>query len=346
MRRDRAAAEGPVGSPTLDEVARVAGVSRATASRAINGGSKVSPRAQAAVANAVRALGYSPNLAARALVTRRTDSIAVVVPEPDEKIFSDPFFAGILRGVGRVLAQQDLQMVLLLAPRGVAGDRTARYLRARHVDGALITSHHRDDKLAGLMADMGLPCVFGGRPWLDSDRVTYVDVDNLAGGRMAGEALLERGCRAIGTVAGPSDMTAAADRLEGWRAALLAAGHRADRVVYGDFSPAGGERAARELLQTHPEIDGLFVASDLMALAALRVLTELGRSVPEQVALVGFDDFGDAERSLPPLTTLRNPAVEMAEQATRMLLQLVNGQSVGTPVRMVLPTRLVRRQSC
>ncbi len=333
-------------SPTLDEVARVAGVSRATASRAINGGSKVSARAQAAVDEAVRTLGYSPNLAARTLVTRRTNSVAVVVPEPDERVFSDPFFAGTLRGVGRVLADHDLQMVLLLARRGPEGDRTLRYLSARHVDGALITSHHRDDRLAGRMADLGLPCVFGGRPWSDQDRVTYVDVDNLAGGRMAAEALLQRGCRTVATVAGSLDMTAAVDRLEGWQAAVREAGLREDRVGLGDFTPAGGERAVRELMAAHPDIDGLFVASDLMAVVALRVLAELGRTVPDDVAVVGFDDFGDAATSSPPLTTVRNPAVEMAEHATRMLLQQIAGPRTATPLRMVFPARLVRRESC
>ncbi|HSE72603.1 MAG TPA: LacI family DNA-binding transcriptional regulator [Nocardioidaceae bacterium] len=333
-------------SPTLDEVARLAGVSRATASRAINGGTRVSPRAQAAVAAAVRTLGYSPNPAARSLVTRRTDSIALVVPEPDDRVFSDPFFAGTLRGVSRVLTEHDLQMVLLLAQPGPASERTLRYLRGRHVDGALITSHHRDDRLAGRMAGIGLPCVFGGRPWSDSERVTYVDVENVAGGRLAATALLERGCRSIATITGPLDMTAAVDRLDGWREALAAAGVRHDRVVNGDFTFEGGERATRELLAAHPDIDGIFAASDLMASAALSVLAETGRRVPDDVAVVGFDDIGGAERTSPPLTTLRNPVTEMAEQMTRMLLQQIHGQAAATPVRLVMPTRLVRRQSC
>ena len=169
------------GSPTLDDVARVAGVSRATASRAINGGQRVSARAQSAVDGAVQTLGYVPNPAARSLVTRRTDSIAVVVPEPDDRVFSDPFFAGTLRGVNRVLAERDIQLVLLLARPGASTARALRYLTNRHVDGALVVSHHRDDRLAEHLADLGLPCVFGGRPWTGGDRVAYVDVDNTAG---------------------------------------------------------------------------------------------------------------------------------------------------------------------
>ncbi|WP_310530060.1 LacI family DNA-binding transcriptional regulator, partial [Nocardioides sp.] len=175
------------GTPTLDEVARVAGVSRATASRAINGGQRVSARAQSSVDAAVSSLGYVPNPAARSLVTRRTDSIAVVVPEPDDRVFSDPFFAGTLRGVTRVLGERDIQLVLLLARPGASTARTLRYLTNRHVDGALVVSHHRDDGLAEHMARLDLPCVFGGRPWAASDRVAYVDVDNTAGERLATE---------------------------------------------------------------------------------------------------------------------------------------------------------------
>ncbi|MFC6287419.1 LacI family DNA-binding transcriptional regulator [Nocardioides sp. GCM10027113] len=337
----------PAGAaPTLEEVARAAGVSRATASRAINGGTRVSPRAQAAVAAAVRSLGYSPNPAARSLVTRRTDSVAVVVPEPDERVFSDPFFSLTLRSVHRVLDEHGLQMVLLLARRGTAAKQTLRYLSGRPVDGALITSHHRDDGLAGHLADIGLPCVFGGRPWDHADRVSWVDVDQAEGGRLAAEALLQRGRRVLATISGPDDMTAAADRLAGWQQALATAGVDASRVASGDFTEEGGEAAARRLLADHPDIDGIFAASDLMAAGALRVLAELGRRVPEDVAVVGFDDVGGAEHTRPPLTTLRNPVAEMAEEATRMLLRQINGEGPETPVRLVMPTRLVRRESC
>lgn len=333
------------GSPTLDEVARVAGVSRATASRAINGGQRVSARAQVAVDEAVRSLGYVPNPAARSLVTRRTDSIAVVVPEPDDRVFSDPFFAGTLRGVDRVLAERDIQLVLLLARPGTDSARTLRYLTNRHVDGAIVTSHHRDDRLAEHLADIGLPCVFGGRPWTGGERVAYVDVDNTAGEREATELLIRSGRSRIGTIAGPTDMTASADRLAGWRQAMIEAGLADDAVEHGDFTEASGETAARALLERHPDLDGLVVASDLMAAGALRVLAELGRKVPDDVAVVGFDDLGVAERTSPPLTTVRQPVAEMAERATRLLLERVDATEGTHPMRLIIPPRLVQRAS-
>lgn len=333
------------GSPTLDEVARVAGVSRATASRAINGGTRVSPAARASVDAAVRALGYVPNPAARSLVTRRTDSVAVVVPEPDDRVFSDPFFAGTLRGVTRVLAERDLQLVLLLARPGASTARTLRYLNNRHVDGALVVSHHRHDGLAEELAHTDLPCVFGGRPWAGGDRVAYVDVDNVAGAREATEVLVGRGCRRIATIAGPADMTAGADRLEGWRQAMAGAGLPADAVTHGDFTEESGEAAATALLEAHPDLDGLVVASDLMAAGALRVLAAAGRRVPDDVAVVGYDDLGVAERTTPPLTTMRQPVEEMAERATRLLLEQIEGRGGGRPMRVIIPPKLVRRDS-
>jgi DNA-binding LacI/PurR family transcriptional regulator len=336
---------GNGGSPTLDEVARLAGVSRATASRAINGGHRVSARSLAAVEAAVLTLGYAPNPAARSLVTRRTDSVAVVVPEPDERVFSDPFFARTLRGVTEVLSERDLQLVLLLARPGNEEARMLRYLRNRHVDGALVVSHHRNDRLADHLADLELPCVFVGRPWTSADRVAYVDTDNVAGGREATQELINRGCRRIGTIAGPADMSPGIDRLQGWRSALREAGLADDAVEHGDFTEDGGEQAAAALLARHPDLDGIMSASDLMASGALKVLKAQGRRVPADIAIVGYDDVGVAERTDPPLTTIRNPIREMAEQATRLLLEQVDDSGTAKAMRVIFPPAIVRRAS-
>ncbi|MGN0064472.1 MAG: LacI family DNA-binding transcriptional regulator [Nocardioides sp.] len=331
--------------PTLDEVARLAGVSRATASRAINGGNRVSAAAKAKVDHAVAELGYTPNQAARSLVTRRTGSVAVVVPEPDERVFADPFFASTLSAVNRELADRDLQLVLLLAQPGEQEERMLRYLRNRHIDGAIVVSHHRADNLADHLAALGLPCAFVGRPWTGADRVSFVDTDNVEGGRLATEALVDRGCTAIGTITGPTDMTASLDRLAGWRSAMGAAGLEQDAIEQGDFTEVGGERAASALLSRHPELDGLFVASDLMALGALRVLAETGRRVPEDIAVVGYDDLGAAERTTPPLTTVSHPVSEMASRATKLLIEQMDATGTSLPMRLIFTPSLVRRDS-
>jgi len=332
------------GAATLDEVARMAGVSRATASRAINGGSRVSAGSQQAVDDAVRRLGYTPNLAARSLVTRKTDSVALVVPEPDERVFSDPFFARTLHVITRELSERDLQVVLLIAGPGKQEERMLRYLRNRHSDGAIVVSHHRRDALADELSSLGMPSAFIGRPWRHDDEVSWVDTDNVAGGREATRRLLERGCKRIATIAGPADMTAGVDRLTGWREAMQAAALPDDAVVRGDFTVEGGEAACEQLLARHPDVDGIVVASDLMALGAMRVLSASGRRIPDDVAVTGYDDLGVAERTDPPLTTLSNPISEMAAEAARLLLAQLDGGSTA-PRRVVFAPTLVRRAS-
>jgi len=203
-------------APTLEQVAERAGVSRSTASRAINGGLRVSPEALASVEAAVADLGYSPNRAARSLVTKRTDSIALVVPEPDERVLSDPFFAGTLNGLSTSLVDSDIQVVLVIARPGES-ERTIRYLRNGHVDGAIVVSHHRNDELDRALQASRVPNVFVGRPLSASDRaVQYVDTDNIEGGRIATQHLIERGYKRIGTIAGPQDMSGGIDRHEEW----------------------------------------------------------------------------------------------------------------------------------
>ena len=331
-------------APTLEEVARRAGVSRSTASRALNGGLKVSPAAQAAVDAAVAELGYTPNRAARTLVTRRTDSIALVVPEPDETVLNDPYFGGTMRGISAALEPTEIQLVLLIARRGEQAQRTTRYLRNGHVDGAIVVSHHRDDALDQVLADSRLPCVFVGRPWSATGHMQYVDVDNARGGRLATEHLIGRGCTRIGTIAGPLDMAVGVDRLAGWRSALRTAGLSDAAVVRGDFTSAGGAAAAERLLDAHPDIDGIFAASDLMAAGALGVLSRRGISVPGDVKIVGFDDLGVAASTSPPLTTVQNPVVEMSRVAAEMLLARLAGR--GAPAQPpIFGARLIVRDS-
>ncbi|WP_454049469.1 LacI family DNA-binding transcriptional regulator [Cellulomonas sp. Marseille-Q8402] len=327
--------------PTLEQVAERAGVSRSTASRAINGGLRVSPEAMESVAAAVADLGYTPNRAARSLVTRRTDSVALVVPEPDERVLSDPFFAGVLNGVATPLAQSDLQLLLVIARPGES-ERTARYLRAGHVDGAIVVSHHRDDAIDRALQGSRVPTVFIGRPLAGGEDAAVVDTDNLLGGRIATEHLIASGRRRIGTIAGPADMSAGIDRLAGWRAALGDAGLPADAVVHGDFTVDGGAVAARELLARHPDVDAIFIASDLMAAGALPVLAEHGREVPGDVAVVGYDNSGLATTTKPNLTTVTQPVIAMARAAGEELVAQLQGRPARHEPQIFEPELVVR----
>jgi DNA-binding LacI/PurR family transcriptional regulator len=333
---------GPhAGSPTLEQVAALAGVSRATVSRVVNGSPKVLPDTVQAVNRAIEELGYVPNRAARALVTRRTDSVALVVPEPDSRIFSDPFFAGILRGVSMTLAPTSSQLVLLIEP---ADDRRLlRFLRGGHVDGAIVVSHHGRDNVLQEIAQLPLPIVFSARPLGVDVPVTSVDVDNVSGARTAVEHLLGSGRRRIGTITGPLDMTAGLDRLNGFKAAMAAAGLPDDAVAIGDFTADGGEQAAIQLLTVHPDLDGLFVASDLMATVALRVLSERGRRVPGDVAVVGFDDSVLATTTNPRLTTVRQPVEKLGARLAELVLAKIAGAPQAAPE--LFTTELIVRDS-
>jgi len=332
------------GGATLEAVARVAGVSRATVSRVVNESPRVSPDVRSAVEAAIRQLGYTPNRAARSLVTRRSDSIAVVITEPTARLFSDPFFPRLVRGVSAALAARDLQLVLLM-PEPSEEPRTIRYLTGGHVDGALLVSLHGDDPIPAALAARGVPLVFVGRPPRGAD-VSYVDVDNRQGGRRATRHLLDGGARRVATVAGPADMAAGVDRLEGYADAIRAAGRDVEPalVAHGDFTYEGGAAAMERLLAAAPDVDGIFAASDLMAAGALGVLLARGRRVPDEVAVVGYDDSPIATTTRPPLTSVRQPIEEMGREAVHLLLDAIE-RADRPPRRVVLATELVARGS-
>ncbi|MFL5724884.1 MAG: LacI family DNA-binding transcriptional regulator [Chloroflexota bacterium] len=330
---------------TLEEVARVAGVSRATVSRVVNGNPKVTPDVRRAVERAVERLGYVPNPAARSLVTRRSQSIGLVIAEPAGRVFDDPFFPRLLRGIGAALSSRDLQLVLLMPQSSGEETRAERYLTAGHVDGALLVSLHGNDPLPHAVAQRGLPVVVGGRPPRGT-QVSYVDVDNVQGARTAVEHLIAGGRRRIATIAGPQDMPAGEDRLGGYHDALKAAGIARDATleVDGDFTLQGGADATRRVLAARPDLDALFVASDLMATGAIQVLRAAGRRIPDDIAVVGFDDSAISETLDPPLSSVRQPIEEMGREMVRLLVeQLADPGSV--PRTVILATQLVRRRS-
>jgi DNA-binding LacI/PurR family transcriptional regulator len=329
--------------PTLDEVALRAGVSRATVSRVVNGSTAVTPQVRAVVLRAVRETGYIPNLAARSLATHRTNSIALVLAEAANRVFSDDqFFRGIIRGVSQAAEEAGKQVLLMLAGSPDSHDRVERYAQAGHVDGVLVASAHGADPLPMALARTGIPVVCGGRP-LDRSPVPYVDVDSVGGAGAAVRHLLERGRQRVATIAGPQDMVAGLDRLAGYRRALRRYPRRRSAIAFGDFTRESGAAAMRTLIERDPALDAVFAANDLMAHGALGILRTAGRRVPDDVAVVGFDDIESARYAEPPLTTVRQPIVEMGRLLARQLLRLAAGGPVEPAV--VLPTVLIVRKS-
>ncbi|MGH6655704.1 MAG: LacI family DNA-binding transcriptional regulator [Actinocrinis sp.] len=330
-------------APTLETVAAYAGVSRATVSRVINHSPKVSPEVRETVEAAIDELGYVPNRAARTLVTRRTDSLAMIIPERDAFFFADPYLTTMVTEVNRALDATELQLVLVMQGQSSATPargRMERYVTSGHVDGVILVSVHEANPLPGILTAAGVPVVHGGRP-ASHPQIPYVDVDNVYGARQATEHLIALGRTRIATIAGPLDMTAGQDRLAGYREALAAARLPA-RAAHGDFTERSGFEAARRLLEGDTRLDAVFAASDLMALGALRALREAGRRVPHEVAVVGFDDLGVAESADPPLSSVRQPVEHVARELVRMLLARVDGAAVQS---LTLPTTLTLRAS-
>jgi DNA-binding LacI/PurR family transcriptional regulator len=329
--------------PTLADVARAAGVSSATASRVLTGSARVKPQTRRRVEQAMSSLGYVRNRAPRSTDSRRAGSIALVVCEENVKVFADPFFARMLWCVSKALSNADLQLVLLTlyAPRDY--HTVARYLRSGHVDGALVVSMH--GKAQFDFGSLGIPLVLCGRPVSGAESLFYVDADNVGGSRSAVKHLLDDGRAAVATIAGPPDMSPGIDRLLGYRKAMSGAGiSDPGMIAYGDFSRSSGEHAMYRLLDLRPGIDAVFAASDLMAAGALHALRRLGRRVPEDVAVIGFDDSPLAQHTDPRLSTVRQPVDAMAARMVSELLSLV-ADPEREPFHAVLDTELVLRES-
>ncbi|MFD0315197.1 LacI family DNA-binding transcriptional regulator [Streptomyces flavalbus] len=339
------------GRPTLEEVAARAGVGRGTVSRVINGSPRVSDATRAAVEAAVAELGYVPNTAARALAANRTDAIALVVPEPETRFFAEPYFSDMLKGVGAELGETEMQLLLIFAGSDRERQRLAQYLAAHRVDGVLLVSVHADDPLPDLLSQLEIPAVISG-PRSAAETLPSVDSDNYGGARQAVEHLLSRGRRRIAHITGRLDVYGAQRRVDGYRDALRDAGLEADELLIasGDFTEEGGQHAMAELLGRRPDLDAVFAASDVTAAGARQVLRESGRRVPDDVALVGYDDSAIARHMHPPLTSVRQPIEEMGRAMIDLLLGEIADRRPAVsrglePRQMVLATELVERTS-
>ena len=327
--------------PTILDVAEEAGVSRGTVSRVINGGHWVSPQALAAVQEAIRTTGYQINHHARSLVTGRSNSVAFLLTEPQHLLFEDPNFSILLRGAAQALGKRGMPLLLMVAGTPAEVERVVDYVAGGHIDGVLLISTHADNPVVGALQRRGIPTVACGAPLGFESKVGYVSADDLGGARQMTRHLLDGGRTRIATVTGPMDTPGGRLRLEGYRQEL---GERFDPelVDNGDYTREGGAAAMRRLLERRPDLDAVFVASDLMAAGALVALRQAGRRVPDDVAVGGFDDSGLAATLEPPLTTMRQPFERISHEIVRLLLEVIDGNE---PAAMILPTTLVVRSS-
>ncbi|MEW9548042.1 GH1 family beta-glucosidase [Nonomuraea sp. NPDC050783] len=324
--------------PTLETVAARARVSRATVSRVVNGEASVRPEVRETVLRAVKELGYVPNAAARSLVTRSTNAVALVLSVPRQG--GDQLTAAVVQYVTSVLEGAGKQLTLMLADTAESHRRIVQHVEARLVDGVVLLPPDRGDTLAERLARTGVPVVLLGKPAIAS-LMPYVDVDNAGGAQAATEHLLARGRRRVGMVCGPLDLVAMQDRLAGHRTALRRAG-RQPLLATAELTRSSGAAATRQLLGDEPALDAVFAATDQLALGALQAARQAGRRVPEDLAIVGFDDVDAASAVVPGLTTVRVPIADQALALARLLLSRLEGRHTES---VVLPTRLVVRES-
>ena len=332
---------------TIQEIARLAGVSKATVSRVLNGRPGVSPATRRKVEEVISRYSYTPNLVARGLSLKKTGSIGLVVAHTAERLSSHLFFIEFLRGINEVLDERGFRLVLATAESEDRYETSCRAMaQGGVVDGAVVLGVRRNDKRLRYFVKAGIPTVAVGRP-LGFPGIDYVDADNEGGARMATEYLLRLGHEQILFLNGPRDHNASLAREKGYRRALKALGHKVDEglIVYGDFSFESGYEAVRRFLVKGRKPSAVFAASDLAAIGAITALKEAGLRVGTDVSVIGFDDIPYAHFFDPPLTTVHQPIHEMGKEAGRMLLLRLEGDTSAERLSKIFPTQLVVRES-
>jgi len=331
---------------TIKEIAELAGVSKATVSRVLNGKGGVSPRTRRKVERVIQMYSYTPNLVARGLSLRRTGGVGLIVAHTAKRLSSHLFFLEFLRGVSHFLTEMGFRLILATADSEEDYESSCRNMaQDGFVDGAVILGIRKNDRRLRYFLKAGVPFVTVGRP-IGYPRADYVDSDNQGGARTATEYLLRLGHKEIFFINGPEDHVASIAREKGYKEAFNTHGVSLGEqyIVHGDFSFESGYGAVRMALAQGLEFSAVFAASDLTAMGAATALKEAGFRVGEDISVVGFDDIPYARLFDPPLTTVHQPIHEMGEEAGRLLLLRLEGDVEG-PLRKVFRTQLIVRES-
>lgn len=330
---------------TLEDIAKLAGVHRSTVSRVINESPYVSTEVRTRVKKVIQTTGYHPNAAARSLATQHTSVIGLVLPRSVISFFTDPFFPHLTQGIAFGCNNNNLTLSLFLVGNKEDEEKILpRISRHGLLDGILIQSGKPDESLIDRLSRANIPSVIIGRPF-NPEGVSYVDVDNVSAAVKATRHLISLGYKRIAHITGNLDSTVTLDRLQGYKTAMLNAGLAIDEslIVEGDFSEGSGYAAMKKLLPLKP--DAIFAASDIMAVGAIRALREAGLRVPEDVAMVGFDDVPVAGQINVQLTTIKQPITRFGMKAVDLLIDLIeNGTKPAR--RIILDTELIIRDSC
>ncbi len=334
---------------TARDVAQLAGVSRTTVSFILNGveGMRISEETRQRVLEAARQLDYHPDATARRMAARETRVIGFVLRQSPDQAFADCFLPQVLGGLSQAASSQGYKVMFEPMPPDAPDGAYTSLIRERHVDGIIISGPRSDDQELRKIYEEGAPIVMLGQ--LPGTPISFVDVDNTGGAALATEHLLNLGHRRIALITNaPPVYTASAARLDGYRLSLAEAGLAYDPALvrYGSFTPQSGHAAMEELLALPDRPSAVFVASDTVALGALQAIHKRGMRVPNDIAVVGFDDIPQGEFIYPPLTTIRLPAFDLGWTAADLLVRLINADEEVADTHIVLETELVVRESC
>jgi LacI family transcriptional regulator len=330
---------------TIKDIARVAGVSVTTVSRALNGYSDVNEKTRQKIAAVARELNYSPNTLARGLVMQKSKTIGLLVSGISRESVKDNFTFEVLCGVNERASTLGYDLILFNTNTMMQREKTYTQLcRERRVDGAIIQGIKKEDPYLKEVVESDIPCVLVDIP-VHSNSVGYVTTDNALGAKKAVEHLASLGHKHIGMINGHEDAFVSQERLNGYREALKECGlsFRSEWVVSGNFEEKKAEKAVRELINRHKEVTAIFCASDLMALGALKACKELGLHVPKEMSIVGYDNIVLASYSSPNLTTVGQEVYQIGYEAADLLIEMLEGKE--TNMKRYLDTKLIIRES-
>jgi DNA-binding LacI/PurR family transcriptional regulator len=330
---------------TLQDIADRLGVSVATVSKALAGYSDIAEETRARVLQAAEDMEYRPNISARRLQQRRTETIGFVIPTHGPR-FSDPFFSELLTGIGNQAAEQEYDLLVSTQAPGAEELKTyKRMVREQRVDGMLVVRTYREDSRIEYLLKEGFPFVAFGRS--DGSSFPYLDVDGEQGLRQVVQHLIDQGHRRIAYISPPMGLMFASYRLAGYRVALAANGIPFDQglLIEGKLTEGSGHAAALQLLSAETRPSAIVAGNDLMALGAISAARELGMSVGHDLAVTGFDDVPLAAHAHPPLTTVRQPIYEIGRRICHMLIRLLEDELLEDRHVLLEPELVIRASS-
>ncbi len=329
----------------LEEIGRLAGVSRSTVSRVVNGEANVSNTAKERVEAIIAETGYRPHAAARSLASNRTGVIGLVIPSAAETLFDDPYFGRLI--LGATSASNDMEMTLALFLFEDESDQQSiirRVIGSGLVDGVIVTAAEIGNSVPDVLRRANLPFVLVGRPDDETVSPHSIDLDNPGGAMLAAGHLADLGRTRPALISAPSNTTAGIDRHKGFIEGLANHGLDVeDRTAEGNWTEASGQTAMTSLLPLEP--DSVFVASDRMAVGALRAIREAGLTCPDDIAVVGFDGLIPADQTTPRLTTVMHPVTEIGHRAATLLKSLLDDPDHPAE-RVMYESQLMIRESC